>query len=359
MLTFDRLEAARLRHIVDALPAYVAYVDTDLRYLMVNRTYEAWFDMPASEIVGRKVSEVLGSSYSKVELHLRAALRGEPQQFEAALQTAGGERYLGVTHLPDRDQEGRVLGVIVQGHDITQRKVQEQALLRSEKLAAAGRLASSISHELNNPLESLVNLLYLIEKSAQGETQELARVAQEQLARISQVTTQTLRFFKQSSRATPADPEDIVSSVLMLYRGRLANSGIEARYECRGRARGMWFESEVRQVLSHLVSNALDAMRGKGGVLTIRSKVLRTRAPENGQTVRITVCDSGPGIEPSARPRIFEPFFTTKGMTATGLGLWVSRELIKKHHGEIRVRSSSTARYHGTMISVDLPLAMD
>jgi PAS domain S-box-containing protein len=152
--TQQEQDALRLRVIADTLPAYVAYVDPELRYAMANRMYVEQFRRDGREIVGRTVAEVLGSSFENIAWRLRAALRGEAQLFESPMRTVEGDRYLLVRHIPDRDVDGRVRGVIVHGIDITERKRGEQVLLETEKLAAVGRLASSIAHEINNPLES-------------------------------------------------------------------------------------------------------------------------------------------------------------------------------------------------------------
>jgi PAS domain S-box-containing protein len=363
------LEAQRLRHIVDSMPAYLAYVDSDLRYAMANRTYEEWFGKKAEEIIGRRVVDVLGPSYENVRAHLEGALAGVEQRFETRMGTVEGERILGVIHLPDYDEDGVIRGVIVHGHDITWRKKQEATLLQQEKLAAVGRLASSIAHEINNPLESVVNLLYLIEQSSDPATVEFARTAQGELARVSQIATETLRFFKQSTNATPARPDQLISSVLALYQGRLMNSGIQVSTQSRGQADGVWFESEMRQVLNNLVANAIDAMRGTGfssmpgedgttfrrSHLTLRSSI-RTDHPTGRKTVRILVADTGPGMDAAIRARIFEPFFTTKGIMGTGLGLWVSSELVAKNSGRLRARSSQDAAHRGTVFLLDIPL---
>ena len=175
-----------LRAINDLLPAYVAYVDADLRYVAANQMYLDRFGRSEREIVGQLVEDVTGPAFEHVAKHLRAALAGEIQHLEPRMMSVDGFRTLSVTHLPHRDESGRVLGVIVYGHDITEQRRAEAALLQSEKLTAVGRLASSIAHEINNPLESVVNLLYLIEHSIPHDAEEArgyAQMAQQELAR--------------------------------------------------------------------------------------------------------------------------------------------------------------------------------
>ncbi|MEK6399099.1 MAG: PAS domain-containing protein, partial [Terriglobus sp.] len=218
-----------IRAINDLLPAYVAYVDHDLRYVAANQMYVERFGRPEQLIVGQRVADVTGPAFENIAKHLRAALAGETQHLEPRMISVDGFRTLSVTHLPHRGDDGRVLGVIVYGYDITEQRRAEAALIQSEKLAAVGRLASSIAHEINNPLESVTNLLYLIEQTADEDgarTREYAQMAQAELARVGQITTQTLRFFRQSTSRQTVDVSALMDSVLSLYHGRLANSGI-------------------------------------------------------------------------------------------------------------------------------------
>ncbi len=346
-------DTLRLRVIADTLPAYVAYVDADLRYAMVNRTYEDWFGRTAESMVGRRVADVLGASYGNISGYLEGALAGTPQMFETAMHTVDSDRTLLVRHIPDAGPDGAVRGVIVHGVDITERKRSEQVLVQTEKLAAVGRLASSIAHEINNPLESVVNLLYLIEQTAlmdAEQTLRYARLAQAELQRVSQIATQTLRFFKQSTARTRADMAGLVTSVLALYAGRLLNSGVLVECRLKEGAAVWCFEGEVRQVLNHLVSNSIDAMR-QGGRLLLRVRPVWD--PASGRPgVRLTVADTGEGMTPEVLARIFEPFFTTRGISGTGLGMWVSSGIVEKHGGRLRMKSRPGV---GTVTTLSLP----
>lgn len=349
-------DALRLRVIADTLPAYVAYVDTEMRYAMANRMYEEQFERSERELVGRSVAEVLGASFENIAWRLRAALRGEAQLFESPMRTVEGDRFLLVRHIPDRDDDGKVRGVIVHGVDITERKRSEQVLLETEKLAAVGRLASSIAHEINNPLESVVNLVYLIELTAMSEPEQAVRYAQsaqQELARVSQIATQTLRFFKQSTKPKLADIAELMDSVLTLYSGRLMNSAVTVERRFDEGTRILCFEGELRQVLNNLVSNALDAMK-LGGRLLVRTR--RGFDRRTGRTgCRMTVADTGDGMSPETLARLFEAFYTTKGIGGTGLGLWVSSGIVKKHEGRLAVRSRTSGKWRGTVFVLYLP----
>ena len=355
-LTHEDQDALRLRVIADTLPAYVAYVDTELRYAMANRMYEEQFGRGGREIVGQPVAEVLGTSFENVAWRLRAALAGEAQLFESPMRTVDGDRYLMVRHIPDWDPDGNVRGVIVHGIDITERKRSEKVLVETEKLAAVGRLASSIAHEINNPLESVVNLIYLIECCAQTDPEQTVRyaqLAQQELARVSQIATQTLRFFKQSTAPKMASMAELMDSVLMLYNGRLMNSSVKVQRRFASGTQILCFEGEVRQVLNNLVSNALDAMRLGGRLLVRMQQASDPKTHKSG--CRITVADTGEGMTPETLARLYEAFFTTKGISGTGLGLWVSSGIVKKHGGRLSVKSSAAGKWRGTVFVLFLP----
>lgn len=346
-----------IRAINDLLPAYVAYVDHDLRYVAANQMYIERFGRPEQLIVGQLVADVTGPAFENVAMHLRAALTGETQYLEPRMISVDGYRTLSVTHLPHRDANGRVLGVIVYGYDITDQRRAEAALIQSEKLAAVGRLASSIAHEINNPLESVTNLLYLIEQTADEDgarTREYAQMAQAELARVGQITTQTLRFFRQSTSRRTVDVSALVDSVLSLYHGRFVNSGIAVTREYDAGVMTTCFDGELRQILNNLVGNALDAMRD-GGRLRVRVRpAVHAATQENG--VRLTIADDGTGMSPATQARIFEPFFTTKGIMGTGLGLWITKDLVHKQEGTLSMRSCEGC---GSVFSLFLPQRED
>jgi signal transduction histidine kinase len=237
--------------------------------------------------------------------------------------------------------------------DITDQKLAEDALRKSEKLATAGRLAASIAHEINNPLEGVTNSLYLAlqDESLTPDTRSYLQTAEEELRRVAHITTQTLRFHKQSNSPAPTDICDIVDSVLALFRQRLASKNIHVNAESERGAIASCLGDEIRQVIANIVSNAMDAMP-HGGSLRVRVKRTRSWAKERPDGVKIVVADSGHGISPAVIERIFEPFVSTKEATGIGLGLWVSDGIVRKHGGTIRVRSKATAQPSGTVFAV-------
>lgn len=250
---------------------------------------------------------------------------------------------------------GELIGGVAVNTDITQTRLQEEALRKSEKLAAVGQLASSIAHEINNPLESITNLLYLIRHSeALDEIQEYAALAQSELLRVSEITMQTLRFHRQNNQPAEVNLEDLAKSVMALYTGRMLVRNVRLEWKRRTMTPVMCLEGEIRQVLNNLIRNALDAI-GTDGSLSIRLQV-QTDWKTGRRGVRLTVADTGEGIDPRIREHLFEPFQTTKETTGTGLGLWVSKGIVEKHGGHLGVRTRRGQDVHGTVFALWLPL---
>lgn len=247
------------------------------------------------------------------------------------------------------------LGIAVFFHDITDRNRANDALIKSEKLAVVGRLAASIAHEINNPLESVTNLLYLAGASADmAEVKDYLATADRELRRAGAITSQTLRFHKQSSSPTEVTCAELIGDVLSIYHGRLVNSHVQVQERNRGAEKVRCFEGEIRQVLNNLVGNAIDAMHPDGGRLLLRSRVATDWATGR-RGLAIAVADTGPGMSAHTITKAFEPFFTTKGIAGTGLGLWISREIITRHQGRLTLRSSHTAGRSGTVVALFLP----
>jgi signal transduction histidine kinase len=253
-------------------------------------------------------------------------------------------------------QQVRWVGLIVL--DASQRKRGEEALRRTEKLAAIGRLAASIAHEINNPLEAITNLLFLLHNFCQLQDPALNYVvmAEDEARRISEITQQTLRFYRQSTLPARANMSELLDSVLSLFRGRLNSLGIKVERKFDPQMDLFCFAGEVRQVFANLVGNAVDACGG-GGRLVVRARRSRDWSDPGRIGVRFTVADTGTGMDPAVRERIFEAFFTTKAETGTGLGLWVSLEIVTRHHGQMRVRSRVAASGHpsGTVFQFFIP----
>ena len=222
----------------------------------------------------------------------------------------------------------------------------------SEKLAVTGRLAASIAHEINNPLEGVINLLYLMRtESSVDQLRIYVSQAEQELARVSEIVKQTLRFYKEPTNPVKVDIAAVIESVLSLYESRLTASGIRVQVKAPILPVFIFAKAgELRQVLANLIGNSIDAMR-LGGCLYIRTSIESSGSLE-AKRVRLTVADTGKGIPENIRPLVFEPFVTTKGDTGTGLGLWVSGELAKKNKWRFRLRSRSAQQFHGTVFSL-------
>jgi PAS domain S-box-containing protein len=357
-LHFKREEAERQFAEIEAVyrtaPIGLALFDLeDYRYLRLNDRQAAFFGLKPEQIIGKTLTEMAPIDGLR-ELFDKVAA-GEPVinfPLEGALVTDPGEyRYWTVSYYPVLSPDGKVQGITAASLEITQQKKAELALIESDKLAVVGRLASSIAHEINNPLESITNLLYLARHSdTLEESKDYLTSAEHELQRMAAVTSQTLRFHKQATSPQEITGESLIRSVLSIYRGRITNSGaiIETRYRATHPVR--CFEGEIRQVISNLLGNALDALPPNGKLF------LRSREGTNHTTgqrgVILTVADSGSGMSPETLEKAFRPFYTTKGITGTGLGLWICKEIIDRHNGAIHARSCAGA---GTVFTIFLP----
>ena len=267
----------------------------------------------------------------------------------------GQQKWIRATGRAAYDQDGKPIRFDGVTQDLSALKQTREALIRSEKLALVGRLAASISHEINNPLEAVINLLYLISQNARDEmVKTLSDSAQQELARVSHIVTHTLRFNRQSYGATSEKASDLLEAAAAIYMPRMKNARLEVQRDYRDSERVLCYGSELRQVFANLIGNSFDALK-PGGKLLLRTRdQAHPRTGEGG--VRISIADSGIGMDKATRQRLFEPFFTTKGEKGTGLGLWVSREILRKHRARLSVRSRQTENHSGTTFSIWLPL---
>ena len=361
-LKSKREEAERQRAEIESLyrtaPIGLALFDTkDFRYLRLNDKQADFFGLKPEQVVGRTLTEMAPIDGLK-EL-FEQVLKGEPvinYPLEGELVTSPGEhRYWTVSYFPVLGPDGTTQAITASSLEVTQQKKTEKALIQSEKLAVVGRLAASIAHEINNPLESVTNLLYLAGGGNDlAEAKDYIQIAERELRRVSAIVNQTLRFHKQSSNPQAMTCEMLIDSVIALYQGRIINSGIHVEQRRRAMRAVQCFEGEIRQVFSNLLGNAIDAMHPGGGRLLLRSREGCNWATGQ-QGVVITVADTGAGISPAAQGRIFDPFYTTKDLAGTGLGLWVSKEIIDRHRGVLRVRSSQKPGRSGTVFTMFLP----
>lgn len=226
----------------------------------------------------------------------------------------------------------------------------------NQKLITIGRLAASIAHEINNPLESITNLLYLLgeEQDLPASAQSYLSLAQRELDRVAQISRQTLNFSRETTGPVRAHLDDLLEEVISLYSRRIMEKSlhVERQYDCPEEA--TVYPGEIRQVFSNLITNAVEAS-SLNGRLRLRVRCTRSWSDPGVRGVRVSVGDNGSGIDPAVQRRLGEPFFTTKGQRGTGLGLWVTRAIIQRYGGEIQLRSSVSSERHGTVFSIFLP----
>ena len=349
---------AEIETLYRTAPIGLALFDTkEYRYLRLNERQAAFFGMRPDQIVGQTLTEMAPIEGLR-DLFDQVA-RGEPvinYPLEGTLVTDPDQhRYWLVSYFPVFATDGSVQAITAASLEITQQKKAEDALIQSEKLAVVGRLASSIAHEINNPLESVTNLLFIAQNSTDlGQIHGCLEIAERELRRVAAITQQTLRFHKQSSSPQAVTAEQLFESVLSIFHGRTVNSGVVIRTRYRALRPVRCFEGEIRQVISNAVSNALDAMNPGGGFLELRSRE-GTSWSTGESGLFLTISDTGTGISPETQEKLFQAFFTTKGITGTGLGLWVSKDIMDRHHGAIEIRSSQAAGHHGTVFTIFLP----
>jgi len=323
-----------------------------------NKGAERLYGYKAEDILGKNVAQLAPPDRQNEMVAIMERLRqGERiEHYETVRVRKDGSRIdisLSVSPLFD---DGKIFGFSAIARDITAKKLNEEALRRAEKLAAAGRLSATIAHELNNPLEAIINLIYLV-RNGQALDEKARRrleLVDQELARMAHMTRQTLGFYRDSSSATPVDVRKIMDEVLALYMRKFESKGIGVRKQYSDPMGVMAFVGEIRQVFSNLVANAIDAMTDSGCV-TIKIANSHEWKNANLEGVRVTIADSGSGINPATKLRLFEPFYTTKKDVGTGLGLWLTKEIVEKHGGSISVRSSIQPGRTGTAFSVFLP----
>lgn len=346
---------AEIEAVYRTAPIGLALFDLDdYHYLRLNDRQAAFFGLKPEQMVGHTLMELAPIAGLR-DLFDQVANGGPPVvnfPLEGTLPTdPGNHRYWTVSYFPVLGSDGVIQGITAASLEITQQRRAELALIESEKLAAVGRLASSIAHEINNPLESVTNLLYLAGGSDTLDTaKSYLTLADQELRRVALVTSQTLRFHKQSTSPQEITAETLIENVLSIYQGRISNSGVTVHTRYRTHQPVCCFEGEIRQVIANLLSNALDALHQRGNIFLRGREGIQYSTGERG--IVITIADNGSGMSPETIQKAFRPFYTTKGITGTGLGLWICSEILNRHNGAIHLRSRSGC---GTVFTLFLP----
>lgn len=332
-----------------------AIVSKDLNGIVTswNRGAVRLFGYTADEIVGRSVLTIippeLHSEEPNILERLRNGLRIDHYETER-LRKDGSRVHVSLTISPMRNQEGRIIGASKIARDITDRVHMQDAIIESEKLAATGRMAAAIAHEINNPLEAVTNLAYLLstDPTLSDSGKKYAALLLDEIGRVSHVAKQSLGFFRDTSRPGQFDICDLLNSVIGLNQPTLDRKQITVIRDLAKPSIIYGSVSEIRQVFSNLIRNAIEAL-DYGGILHLRTRRSRSGA------LHILVADNGHGIPRAVKQRLFQPFVTSKGASGNGLGLWVSRGIVNRHNGRMLVRTCYRPGRSGTLFAVVLP----
>ena len=333
------------------------------KIIFMNRVAEKLTGWPFTEAQGRDLEEVFNivnevtrnKPESPVAKVIRLGQVAGPVNHTALISRNGTERPIDDTGAPIRDRDGQVTGVVLVFHDISEQRRAEKAVRDSERLAMTGRMASTLAHEIHNPLDTVGNLLFLI--GHDPEVPETVRphvaLASEELARVTQMTRHMLSFQREAKNPVPIKIRHVLNNVIALYAGKIESAGIQVQTEVEFEGELIGLPGELRQVFANLLGNAMEAI-GKNGKIRLHAYAGREwRQGRRG--LRVTVADNGQGIPAEVRDKIFDPFFTTKGEAGTGLGLWITAGIIENNDGILRLRTVTRDGRSGTCFSVFFP----
>lgn len=364
------------RDITEQRAAREALLGAEQRLQLAHTAAKAWwweFDFQTRRLTrSRDVSEIYGlkpgtlqpgnfeqareavhpDDRYKLDEMLAAAAQGASEreaEFRVVLPDGTLRWVLSRGRLVTQKGHPVVVGIAV---DITERKRSEEMRHRTEQLATLGRLAATVAHEINNPLEAINNVLHLLKpKFSDLDTLALIDVGQQEVRRIAEIASATLRFAREAPQPTKLKLRDLIEGVVAIFAGRLRVRGIQLSTSFTTAGEMVAAPGELRQIIANLIGNAMEAIE-RGGTLRLH---LHDSRIDGRAAFRITISDDGPGIPAGIRAHIFEPFFTTKGESGTGLGLYIVRELVESYEGRLHLRTTRNPKYHGTTFSIVLP----
>lgn len=350
-----RADEARYRLAAIVESSDDAIISKDLNGIITswNDAATRLFGYTAEEIVGKSVLTLippeLHSEEPEILRKLSAGIKIDHHETRR-LHKNGTYLDISLTVSPVRNEKGKIIGASKIARDISELKRAQMALVQSEKLAATGRMSAAIAHEINNPLEAVTNLAYLLsmDSSLNESARRYAQLILSEVARASNITRQTLSFYRDTTKPTYVSLSELWNSLLDLHRSKLQGKDIEVRRELDPEALVWAYGAELRQVFANLLLNSIDASHHHGRI------AIRVHMLGDGR-VRVTVADNGTGMTSETKSRVFQPFFTTKDRSGNGLGLWVSMGIVKKHGGKIQMRSTTESPHRGTVFSVTLP----
>jgi two-component system, chemotaxis family, CheB/CheR fusion protein len=348
--------------IINTVRQPLLVLDSDLRIMTVNHAFLRTFDVSREQITNKFFYRIGNEQWNIPRLRAQLEEVLPKDRVVTDFEVEDDFEHIGRKKMVLNAGKlfqltGREPMILMAIEDVTQRKLVEAALIKSEKLAASGRLAAALAHEINNPLQAVTNLMALLEQSPKLDPQDLeyATMASSELGRVVRLVRQSLGFYQQATSPAAVNVNELLESVLHLYAREFESKRITVTRQFRFEGDLVSFPADMRQVLSTLLVNAVEAI-GEGGHIILRaSRYLNRSKNSNVSGVRITLADNGPGISALDAARIYEPFFTTKGENGTGLGLWVAAGIVDRLGGSIHVRSKTTPGQSGTCFSIFLP----
>lgn len=358
----------RLRAILVSLGDAVVVCDLEGRVNLMNPAAEGLSGVPLAEARNQRFEDVFSlegetshkSPESPIAIVKRELRITSPTESFVLRRADGSNLTVTETGAPVYERNGDLAGIVLVLRDSTQQRKTQAALLASEKLAVAGRLAATIAHEIHNPLDSVANLLYLMRTGSNPqENERFLDMAQGELSRATQISRALLGMYRESRTAVALDISSLLGSVLVLLERRFKDIGVTIQADLEQPAVVSGFPAELRQVFTNLLTNAAEASP-RGEMVRLCTRAASGIDPTDPSASRrpgvlITIEDRGLGVPPEIQRQLFQPFFSTKGEAGTGLGLWVSKGIVEKHGGTVELTSSTDSENHGTIVSVFLP----
>ncbi|HMF65386.1 MAG TPA: ATP-binding protein [Edaphobacter sp.] len=356
----------QLRTTLASIGDGVISCDADGRIQMMNPIARELTGWSQTEAMGRPLEEVFHIVHETTRVVMENPVAKVKRlnsivdlaNHTVLLRKDGTELHIADSGAPIRDQTGGTAGIVLVFRDITKERRTQEALLASEKLAVAGRLAATIAHEIHNPLDSVSNLLYLMRTGvSEEESKQFMDMAEQELARVTQISRAMLGLYRESKAPVQVDLKEMLQEILLLMERRFSDLNVTMRPDLPSPITVDAFPAELRQVFTNLIANAAEAA-SPGGEVQVSISPQAAGVDAEGHKLQagatVIIKDNGVGVSDSVRPQLFQPFFTTKGENGTGLGLWVSRGIINKHGGSIELVSDTSEAAHGTVVSVFL-----
>jgi PAS domain S-box-containing protein len=363
-LELNSKRAGELAAIVDSSDDVILSKDLNGIITSWNPAAVRLFGYSAKEMIGSSVLKIIPEHLHSDERVIIESLRAgrRIEHFETVRVTKSGQLIdVSLTISPVFDENGKVIGASKILRDISGRKKLEKSLLQAEKIAATGRMAATIAHEINNPLQAIVNLLSLLRPAVNSpEGIEYLDAVESELLRVSHIARQTLGFYRENTSATNMSLSDLVLHAVTIYEPRCRELGIEIRKSLDSSKTIALRRGEMMQVISNLLSNSIYAMQ-TGGVLSVSVKDAGAASDEvvraTPDEIVLTIKDNGVGIQADVLPKVFDAFFTTRNTVGTGIGLFVARQFVEGHGGRVELESSVDAKNHGTVVRIFLPVS--